>query len=178
MTRRTILLTAFYSLVAMLTACSTAAPPATGQPSSGMPVPGATVEEKEVIEEGDAAGIEAETSPSEAGLADEKVNATAGIESSDMARQSRVVAISVENFKFTPNAITLRKNENVIMRLTGVSGTHGFAVPDLGINTVVSSGKTVEVELPTDKAGVFSFLCTIPCGPGHKDMNGTIIITE
>ncbi len=90
----------------------------------------------------------------------------------------RVVAITAANWKFSPNAITAKKGEKVQIVVTGVEGMHGFASPGLGINASIAAGQTVTIDLPTDKAGSFDFFCSVPCGSGHKDMKGTIIITE
>lgn len=92
--------------------------------------------------------------------------------------QSRVVHVTSENWKFTPNVIRVKKGENVTLSLQGVSGLHGFAVHDIGINVPVAQGKTVSIKLPTDKAGSFGLRCSIPCGQGHLDMRGTIVIEE
>lgn len=92
--------------------------------------------------------------------------------------QPRVVRVTSENWKFTPNVIRVKKGENVTLSLQGMSGLHGFAVQDLGINVPVAQGKTVSVKLPTDKAGSFGLRCSIPCGQGHLDMRGTIVIEE
>ena len=88
----------------------------------------------------------------------------------------RVIAISAELWKFTPNIITAKKDEVVTLQVTGISGTHGFSVPSLGINETIFMGKTVNIPLPTDKAGTFNFECSIQCGPGHPDMKGQIVV--
>jgi cytochrome c oxidase subunit 2 len=90
---------------------------------------------------------------------------------------ARVIEITAKNFAFAPNSISVKKGEKVKLRITSTEGNLGFGIPDLGINTVINDGKTVEIELPTDEAGTFSFLCTVPCGPGHMDMKGTIVIS-
>lgn len=91
---------------------------------------------------------------------------------------ARIVEMSVENWKFTPDTVTAKKGEKLVIRLKGVSGIHSFAVPDLGINQRVEVGETINVTIPTDKAGTFDFLCSVPCGEGHEGMIGTIIISE
>jgi protein-disulfide isomerase len=58
---------------------------------------------------------------------------------------NRTITVSVENWKFTPNVIRVKKGENVTLELTGVSGTHGFGVPSLGINQAVTPGQKVSV---------------------------------
>ena len=92
------------------------------------------------------------------------------------APQGRVIAVTAELWKFTPNVIQAKKDEIVTLQVTGVSGTHGFSVPDLGINETIFIGKTVNIYLPTDRAGTFDFSCSIQCGSGHNDMKGQIVI--
>ncbi len=65
----------------------------------------------------------------------------------------------------------------MIVRLKGVEGIHSFAIAELGINMRIEPGQTVDVEIPTDTAGTFAFMCRVPCGPGHKDMKGSLVIS-
>lgn len=125
---------------------------------SAMPVPGEEdVEEKEVMED-------ESTSTEDAG-------GNGGI-------AARVITVSASNWTFTPNAITVKKGESITLRVVGQEGTHGFSVPGLGINQTVVMGNTVSVAIPTDKPGTYEFRCSVPCGSGHKEMKGTIVITE
>ncbi|PIP65723.1 hypothetical protein COW95_00395 [Candidatus Peregrinibacteria bacterium CG22_combo_CG10-13_8_21_14_all_49_11] len=91
---------------------------------------------------------------------------------------TRTVMIHSSNWEFTPNVIRVKKGERVELHLMGVEGNHGFAVPELGIDQSMSQDDSSIVPLPTDKAGTFDFFCNVPCGKGHKDMRGTIIIQE
>ena len=166
MTKRTLLFSTLCTFSVMLVACSTATAPTPQQPTSGMPVPGSTVDETEVKDDGELESTES------TGV---NVDVTAGV---DAGLTARIVAVDVDNFTFAPNAITAKKGENVTVRLTGVDGSHGFAIPELGVNAAVAAGASVDVTLPTDRTGTFTFLCSVPCGSGHKDMNGTITITE
>ena len=90
----------------------------------------------------------------------------------------RVIEVIAENWAFTPATITVKKGERVQISLKGVTGLHGYSVPDLGINQVVEAGQTVTFDLPTDKPGVYNVRCSVPCGEGHRDMTGQIIIEE
>lgn len=92
------------------------------------------------------------------------------------ATDARVIRVTSENWKFNPNVITVKKGEKVQLQVTGVSGTHGFAVPDLGINVPVPPGRTVTIDLPTDKEGTFALFCSIFCGSGHSGMKGRVVI--
>lgn len=93
------------------------------------------------------------------------------------AADGRVVQVSVTDWSFSPSMITAKKGEKVTLELTGVSGIHSFAIPELGMNVRVEPGKTVTVALPTDAAGTYEVVCRIPCGPGHKDMKTTVVIS-
>ena len=88
----------------------------------------------------------------------------------------RVIQVTSENWKFAPTVITVKKGEKVQLQVTGISGIHGFAVPGLNINQPVEPGQTVTIELPTNVAGTYAFFCSIPCGPGHANMTGQIVI--
>lgn len=94
------------------------------------------------------------------------------------AVQTRTIAVHVTDWSFTPTTITAKKGEKVKLQITGDKGIHGFAVPGLSMNLRIEAGKTVTVDLPTDTAGTFEARCSIPCGPGHRDMKATVIISE
>ena len=90
----------------------------------------------------------------------------------------RTIAIEAKNWAFVPSTITVRKGEVVDLRITATSGTHGFAVPALGINQKISEGQTVTVKLPTEMTGTFDVFCSIPCGKGHRAMHALIVVTQ
>jgi cytochrome c oxidase subunit 2 len=94
-----------------------------------------------------------------------------------VAAAPHVITMTAENFKFTPSALTFKKGEKAIVRISSLSGIHGFGSSDLGFNARVEPGSTVDVTIPTDKTGTFTFRCTIPCGSGHMNMIGTITIS-
>ncbi len=85
-------------------------------------------------------------------------------EGEEAPAEARVIQISARAGEFDPAEITIGKDERVILRLNGAEGTHGFSVPELGINLAVGAGQQVTVELPTDKEGEFDIVCTASCG--------------
>lgn len=90
--------------------------------------------------------------------------------------QVRVIVLTASNWQFSPSAIRVKRGEKVILRIVGQEGVHGFKIAELGINQTIDLGKTVDIALPTDTAGTFEFFCSVPCGSGHKQMRGTIVI--
>lgn len=103
-------------------------------------------------------------------------NSSPAIMRKSSSAHERVISIVASNFAFAPNAITVKKGEKVTLRITSSEGIHGFGIPDMGINERVAPGDTIDITLDTSVAGTFAFRCTVPCGPGHQDMTGTITI--
>lgn len=95
---------------------------------------------------------------------------------SENTGEARIIEMTVEDWKFSNTAITAKKGENVVIRLTNTSGEHSFTSRDLGVDVAINAGETKDIPLPTENAGTFSFRCAIPCGPGHRDMVGQIVI--
>ena len=87
----------------------------------------------------------------------------------------RVITVDARDFAFSPAAITVKKGENVMLRLNNVEGLHGLRIPDMGLNlTVDEPSATLDTSVP----GQYAFRCSVPCGSGHKDMRGMIVVEE
>lgn len=91
--------------------------------------------------------------------------------------EARIIEMSVTDWEFSIKNLDIKQGEKVIVRLTDIEGGHSFTSQDLGINVTINPGETKDIEIPTGKTGTFNFRCTVPCGPGHRDMKGTITIS-
>lgn len=92
--------------------------------------------------------------------------------------EGQVTRIPVEgnNFTFDVEEIEVKQGEKVIVAFTSNEGFHDFVIDELGVNTgMVPSGQTVEVEIPTDKPGTYSFYCSVG-EHRQQGMEGTLII--
>ena len=123
-------------------------------------------------------GMMEDSESSDAGTVNGKTTEDAGGDGTTGMTVPRVIAVTADTWEFSPATIMAKRGEKVTLQITAVNGTHGFSVPDLGINAAVAAGQTVTVTLPTDKAGTFGGKCSIPCGSGHKDMHVTVVISE
>ncbi len=92
------------------------------------------------------------------------------------ADEPRVVEISAKRFQFTPNAITLKKGQPVILRLRSEDVTHGFYMKPLGIDATIEPGKATDVPVTPKAAGKFTAICDHFCGSGHGNMKMTIVV--
>jgi cytochrome c oxidase subunit II len=100
------------------------------------------------------------------------VSGTGNVVSDLPAQNERVITIDAQRFNFNPNTITLKKGEKVKIIVNNIDTTHGIAIPDFNVQGLQS------VEFTPDKVGTFTFHCPTMCGSGHREMTGTITVTE
>lgn len=81
-----------------------------------------------------------------------------------------VITLNASRFQYDPGTITVHKGDLVKIVINSLDTTHGIAIPDFGVSGVDS------VQFVADKTGTFQFHCPTPCGPGHRDMVGTLIV--
>lgn len=90
--------------------------------------------------------------------------------------QVRSFDMTAKKWSFEPGAITVNKGDKVRLSITSVDVAHGFSLPDFGVNASLKPNETTTVEFTADKTGTFSFFCSVFCGAGHSEMNGTLIV--
>ena len=88
------------------------------------------------------------------------------------------IHITAKKFDFTPDTITLKKGEPVVLMISSQDRKHGFNLRAFGIRADVAPGGTAQIRFTPDKTGKFTFSCDVFCGEGHEDMSGTVIVTE
>ena len=88
------------------------------------------------------------------------------------------IHITAKKFEFTPDTITLKNGEPVVLLLSSQDRKHGFNLRAFGIRADVAPGGTAQIRFTPDKTGKFTFSCDVFCGEGHEDMTGTVIVTE
>ena len=111
--------------------------------------------------------------PGNEGVGDSVVN-TNGQDTSD--GEVKEFTMQAKRFEFTPSKITVNKGDKVRITVTSVDVTHGFSLPDFGINKKLEPDAPVIIDFVADKKGTFEFKCNVPCGSGHKTMAGTLIV--
>jgi nitrous-oxide reductase len=81
---------------------------------------------------------------------------------------------------YTPETIEVQEGDRVTFRMTNVETirdmTHGFALPDHGLNVSLPPGATKEITIDTPKPGVYWFYCTNFCSALHLEMRGRLIV--
>jgi cytochrome c oxidase subunit II len=94
------------------------------------------------------------------------------------AEEPRVIEIKAKKFEFTPNEITLKKGEPVILRLTSEDRVHGFLLKPLKIDTDIDPKKPTDVAVTPGAAGEYTIICDHYCGTGHGNMKVKLTVVE
>ena len=86
------------------------------------------------------------------------------------------IQVTARKYEFDPNTITVRKGEQVKLRITAVDHDHGFKLESFGIDKLLKKGQATTIEFTADKAGTFPFQCSHFCGMGHGKMKGQLVV--
>ncbi len=108
----------------------------------------------------------------------QKINLASAIESASAAVNPKVIEITAKKFEFTPNEITLKRGETVILRLTTTDRVHGFFSRPLKVDTDITPGRATDVAVTPDTAGDFTIICDHYCGTGHANMKMKATVVE
>lgn len=90
------------------------------------------------------------------------------------------VYMTAKRSEFGMPSFKVKQGDTVTLTVTNVERTrditHGLALVDHNVNTVVPPGKTVTTTFKADKPGVFWYYCTIFCSALHLEMGGQMIV--
>ncbi len=86
------------------------------------------------------------------------------------------INMTAKDWAFDPGTITVHKGDTVKLHITSLDVTHGFALPDYGINEQIVPGQTTDITFVADHSGTFGFRCSVICGEGHRQMTGTLVV--
>ncbi len=88
-----------------------------------------------------------------------------------VAADDAVIAIDASDFAFSPNKITLHVGTPTTLRLESKEGVHGFASPELGIDTtLLRPNHPVTFTVVATTVQEFMVHCAHVCGLGHDGM--------
>jgi cytochrome c oxidase subunit 2 len=84
--------------------------------------------------------------------------------------------VVAKRFAFEPATLRVNTGDTVRVQITSADTDHGFSIAEFGVDETIPAGKTVTVEFVADKQGTFTTQCSLFCGTGHPDMQGTLIV--
>jgi len=88
------------------------------------------------------------------------------------------IKIHAQRFAYSPNHITIKQGDEVVLELTSSDFTHGFSIPDWNLRADIPPGKITLLTITPEQAGDFVFLCDNFCGEGHEHMQGKITVQK
>ena len=91
-------------------------------------------------------------------------------ENSDTNEKVKEFNVNAFRFGYSPDIITVNKEDKVRIRIDNTDTLHGIRIPELGIR-----GNEV-VEFTADKKGEFIWYCANMCGEGHGTMKGKLVV--
>lgn len=126
-------------------------------------------DEKDVADENDDA--DTETGANDDGTDEANDETGANDDQDDTA--VKTITIDAKRWEYVPNTITVKQGEKVKLVVNDLDTKHGIKFREMAV-TEVDGG----VMLDTSKPGTYIFYCPTFCGEGHRNMNGTVIVTE
>jgi len=88
----------------------------------------------------------------------------------------RIVDISAKKFEFTPNVITLKRDEPVTIRLVATDRAHGLLINALDVDLDASPDHPAEITITPHAAGQFNAISDHYCGMGHGNMKMIVTV--
>lgn len=83
---------------------------------------------------------------------------------------AKQIDITAKRFSFTPNAITLKRGQPVLLVFHSEDVTHGIEISALGIKRDIPKGKDVQIPVTPNEIGDFYGACSHFCGADHALM--------
>ena len=90
------------------------------------------------------------------------------------APADRHVRIEASMFNFTPSELKINPGDRVTLELVSTDVVHGFSLDGYNFELKADPGQTATGTFVADKAGVFRFRCSVPCGNLHPFMIGKL----
>lgn len=87
------------------------------------------------------------------------------------------INITANKNKWDPTLIAVKAGDTVKIKLINEDPyDHGFAIEAFGINKRMFAKQNASIEFIASKKGDFLFYCSVPCGEGHFEQIGHLIV--
>lgn len=89
---------------------------------------------------------------------------------------NKTFTITARQWAYDPSIITVNYGDRVTIKLMSQDVEHGFYLDGYGINVKFNIENPQTVTFIANKAGIFKWRCSAPCGPFHPFMRGKLIV--
>jgi cytochrome c oxidase subunit II len=90
----------------------------------------------------------------------------------------RTINISAHRFTYSPDEITVKKGEPVVLVLKSEDVPHGLRFRELNVEVKASAHGAARVQFTPEKTGDFTGQCYVFCGSGHGSMKLTLHVVD
>ncbi|MEW6722084.1 MAG: cupredoxin domain-containing protein [Candidatus Micrarchaeota archaeon] len=87
-------------------------------------------------------------------------------------------SVQADDYTFTPSTITVKKGSKVVLSVTAVDRTYGFAIMAFGVNQEIPAKETAEITFVADEAGTFEIKNTRITSGAAYGMKGSLVVEE
>ena len=85
--------------------------------------------------------------------------------------------ITAKQWEFDIKEIRVKKGDRVKIHVKSFDVRHGFFIPQYNVNeNQIKPGQDADIEFVASREGTWAYFCSVPCGKGHKDMRGNLIV--
>lgn len=116
------------------------------------------------------------TSTLEAIVNEESATTTDELQGEVSEPEEAVISVSGKKFAFTPAEIRVKQGQKVKINFTNTEGFHDLVIDEFNVRTPqINAGASAAVEFTADKAGTFSYYCSVA---NHRElgMEGKLIV--
>lgn len=100
------------------------------------------------------------------------------LSTASQSQDARHIQIVAKRFDFTPNQVTLKKGEPVVLVFQSEDVTHSIVVKELNLAADIHKGRPTELRVTPQTPGTFIGKCGHFCGSGHGHMQLLIHVTD
>lgn len=86
----------------------------------------------------------------------------------------RLIRIEASMYQFSPAEWQINPGDRVTIELVSSDVVHGFSLDGYNFELKADPGQTVRGSFIANKAGLFHFRCSVPCGNLHPFMVGKL----
>lgn len=93
-----------------------------------------------------------------------------------VSAEARFFEVRAKKFSYSPSIIRVKRGDEVTIRLVSTDVTHGLYLDGYGVDARAHPGQEGTVSFVADRAGRFSFRCSVTCGEFHPFMVGYLVV--
>ena len=90
--------------------------------------------------------------------------------------QPVTIKVVMKRYNIEPNPIRLKQGQPTTLEVSTADVQHGFSIQALNVDEPIQPGKPATIQVTPQQKGRFNVECDIVCGPGHDNMQGTILV--